>query len=138
MKTINNPKRKVSVTNQRSYFDWTDGMQVDRKGNGEIAITESELVKFFGVTWRKLNHRLKTIMKSSNLHPEERVADEEEVVINGPLKGYAPLYPLSIIIALSFLLDNTEAHLFRKYICQKLQKPASIITPIFLIGNMDN
>ena len=138
MKTINNPKRKVSVTNQRSYFDWTDGMQVDRKGNGEIAITESELVKFFGVTWRKLNHRLKTIMKSSNLHPEERVADEEEVVINGPLKGYAPLYPLSIIIALSFQLDNTEAHLFRKYICQKLQKPASIITPIFLIGNMDN
>ncbi|PMC22747.1 hypothetical protein CJ231_12460 [Hoylesella buccalis] len=138
MKTINNPKRKVSVTNQRSYFDWTDGMQVDRKGNGEIAITESELVKFFGVTWRKLNHRLKTIMKSSNLHPEERVADEEEVVINGPLKGYAPLYPLSIIIALSFQLDNTEAHLFRKYICQKLQKPASIITPIFLIDNMDN
>ncbi|WP_277016453.1 hypothetical protein [Prevotella corporis] len=138
MKTINNPKRKVSVTNQRSYFDWTDGMQVDRKRNGEIAITESELVKFFGVTWRKLNHRLKTIMKSSNLHPEERVADEEEVVINGPLKGYAPLYPLSIIIALSFQLDNTEAHLFRKYICQKLQKPASIITPIFLIGNMDN
>ena len=138
MKTINNPKRKVSVTNQRSYFDWTDGMQVDRKRNGEIAITESELVKFFGVTWRKLNHRLKTIMKSSNLHPEERVADEEEVVINGPLKGYAPLYPLSIIIALSFQLDNTEAHLFRKYICQKLQKPAFIITPIFLIGNMDN
>ncbi|MDQ7737387.1 hypothetical protein HUK48_08345 [Prevotella corporis] len=138
MKTINNPKRKVSVTNQRSYFDWTDGMQVDRKRNGEIAITESELVKFFGVTWRKLNHRLKTIMKSSNLHPEERVADEEEVVINGPLKGYAPLYPLSIIIALSFQLDNTEAHLFRKYICQKLQKPASIITPIFLIDNMDN
>ena len=138
MKTINNPKRKVSVTNQRSYFDWTDGMQVGRKGNGEIAMTESELVKFFGVTWRKLNHRLKTIMKSSNLHPEERVADEEEVVINGPLKGYAPLYPLSIIIALSFQLDNTEAHLFRKYICQKLQKPASIITPIFLIGNMDN
>lgn len=138
MKTINNLKRKVSVTNQRSYFDWTDGMQVDRKRNGEIAITESELVKFFGVTWRKLNHRLKTIMKSSNLHPEERVADEEEVVINGPLKGYAPLYPLSIIIALSFQLDNTEAHLFRKYICQKLQKPASIITPIFLIDNMDN
>ena len=101
-------------------------------------MTESELVSFFGVTWRKLNHRLQTIMISSNLHPEERVADEEEVVINGPLKGYAPLYPLSIIIALSFLLDNTEAHLFRKYICQKLQKPASIITPIFLIGNMDN
>ena len=138
MKTINNPKRKISVTNQRSYCDWTDGMQVVRKGNGEIAMTESELTRFFGGTWRKLNHRLQTLMKSLNLHPEERVADEEEVVINGPLKGYAPLYPLSIIIALSFQLDNTEAHLFRKYICQKLQKPAFIITPIFLLGSTNN
>lgn len=138
MKVNYSCQRKASVTNHRSYFDWGSKMQVIRKGNGEIAMTESELVRFFGVTWRKLNHRLQTIMKSSNLHPEERVADEEEVVINGPLKGYAPLYPLSIIIALSFQLDNTEAHLFRKYICQKLQKPASIITPIFLIGNMDN
>ena len=138
MKVNNSCQRKAGVTNQRSYFDWGSNMQVIRKGNGEIAMTESELVKFFRVTWRKLNHRLQTIMKSSNLHPEERVADEEEVVINGPLKGYAPLYPLSIIIALSFQLDNTEAHLFRKYICQKLQKPAFIITPIFLIDNMDN
>ena len=138
MKVNYSCQRKASVTNHRSYFDWGSKMQVIRKGNGEIAMTESELVRFFGITWRKLNHRLQTIMKSSNLHPEERVADEEEVVINGPLKGYAPLYPLSIIIALSFQLDNTEAHLFRKYICQKLQKPVSIITPIFLIGNMDN
>lgn len=138
MKTNNNLKIRTNTANHRSYFDWDSKMQVIRKGNGEIAMTESELVRFFGITWRKLNHRLQTIMKSSNLHPEERVADEEEVVINGQLKGYAPLYPLSIIIALSFQLDNTEAHLFRKHICQKLQKPASIITPIFLIGNMDN
>ena len=130
--------RLTTYTNQRGYFDWSSKMQVIRKGNGEIAMTESELTRFFGVTWRKLNHRLQTIMKSSNLHPEERVADEDEVVINGPLKGYAPLYPLSIIIALSFQLDNTEAHLFRKYICQKLQNPASVITPIFLLGNMNN
>ncbi|WP_315332369.1 hypothetical protein, partial [Prevotella histicola] len=98
----------------------------------------SELVRFFGVTWRKLNHRLQTIMKSSNLYPKERVADEEEVVINGLLKGYAPLYPLSIIIALSFQLESTEAHMFRRYICQKLQESVSMITPIFLIGNTDN
>ena len=89
MKTINNPKRKISVTNQRSYCDWTDGMQVVRKRYGEIAMTESELVKFFGVTWRKLNHRLQTIVKSSNLHPDERGADEEPVFISGQLKGCA-------------------------------------------------
>ena len=137
MKTINNPKRKVSVTNQRSYFDWTDGMQVDRKRNGEIAITESELVKFFGVTWRKLNHRLKTIIKSSSLHPDERVAGEE-VIKKGKTVSYSPLYPLPTIIALSFLLDSTEAHLFRKYVCQRVQKSASVITPVFLFGSTDN
>ena len=110
MKAINNPKRKISVNNQRSYFDWTD----------------------------KLNHRLQTVMKSPNLHPDERSVGEEEIIINGQLKGYAPLYPLPIIIALSFLLDSTEAHLFRKYVCQRLKQPASVITPIFLLGNTSN
>ena len=42
----------------RSYFEWGDNMQIIRKGKGEIAMTESELVGFFGVTWRKLNYRL--------------------------------------------------------------------------------
>lgn len=138
MKTNNNPKIRTNTSNQRSYFDWGSKMQVIRKGNGEIAMTESELVSFFGVTWRKLNHRLQTIMISSNLHPEERVADEEEVVINGQLKGYAPLYSLTTIIALSFQLDSTEAHLFRKYICERLQKPVSVIIPMFMFGNTNN
>lgn len=95
-------------------------------------------MRFFGVTWSKLNHRLQTVMKSPNLHPDERVAGEEEVIINEQLKGYAQLYPLPVIIALSFQLDSTEAHLFRKYLCERLQKPASVITPIFLLGNTNN
>ena len=83
MKVNNSCQRKAGVTNQRSYFDWGSNMQVIRKGNGEIAMTGSELVRFFGVTWRKLNHRLQTIVKSSNLHPDERVAGEEPVFISG-------------------------------------------------------
>ena len=138
MRASNNSKSKNSTYNHRSYFDWGSNMQVVRKGKGEIAMTESELVRFFGVTWRKLNHRLQTIIKTSDLHPDERVAGEEEVIINGQLKGYAPLYPLPIIIALSFLLESTEAHLFRKYVCERLQKPASVITPVFLLGNTNN
>jgi hypothetical protein len=113
-------------------------MQVVRKGYGEIAMTEGELARFFGVTWKKLNHRLQIIMKSSNLHPDERGAGEEDIYANGQLKGYAPLYPIPIIIALSFQLDSTEAHLFREYICERLQKSASVITPIFLLGNTNN
>ena len=138
MKAGNHPKRKASATNQRSYLDWSSNMQVVRKGEGEIAMTERELARFFGVTWKKLNHRLQIIMKSSDLHPNERSAGEENIYANEQLKGYAPLYPLPIIIALSFQLDSTEAHLFRKYLCERLQKPASVITPIFLLGSTNN
>lgn len=138
MKTINNPKRKVSVNNQCGYFDWSSSMEIVRKSSGNIAMTEGELARFFGVTWRKLNHRLQTIVKSSNLHPDERVAGEEPVFISGQLKGCAPLYPLPVIIALSFLLDSTEAHLFRKYVCRTLQKLTITVMPIFLLGNTKN
>ena len=96
----------------RSYFEWGDSMQIICKGNGDIAMTEGELVDFFGVTWRKLNYHLQLLLKTSHLHPDERDAGEEEVFVNGRLRGYAPLYPLSTIIALSFQLDCTEAYLF--------------------------
>ena len=138
MNTSHKPRTMTSTDNHRSCFDWGSNMQIIRKENGEIAMTKSELVRFFGVTWRKLNYRLQTIMKFSNLHPDERVAGEEDIYANEQLKGYAPLYPLPVIIALSFQLDSMEAHLFRKYLCERLQKPASVITPIFLLGNTNN
>ena len=119
----------------RSYFEWGGNMQIIRKDKGEIAMTESELVDFFGVTWRKLNYRLQLLLKTYTLQSEERAAGEVEVYVNGLLKGYAPLYPLSIIIALSYQLDSTEAHLFRKYVCQKLQRSALVIEQIYLHGN---
>ena len=138
MRTSKNSKSKNSTYNHRSIFDWGSNMQVIRKGEGEIAMTEGELVRFFGVTWRKLNHRLQAIIKSSNLHPDERGAGQEEVINGRECVGYASLYPLSTIIALSFLLDSMEAHLFRGYVCQRLKQPASMITPIFLLGNTNN
>mgnify|MGYP006971313435 FL=1 len=138
MNTNYKQRTMTSTDNHRSYFDWGSDMQIIRKGNGDIAMTEGELVRFFGVAWRKLNHRLQTIIKTSDLHPDERVAGEEEVIINKQLKGYAPLYPLPVIIALSFQLDSTEAHLFRSYICHMVQRPMATITPIFLIGNTHN
>ena len=138
MNTNYKQRTMTSTENHRSYFDWGCNMQVIRKGNGEIAMTESELVRFFGVTWKKLNHRLQTIIKSSDLYPDERVAGEEDIYANEQLKGYASLYPLPVIIAMSFQLDSTKAHLFRKYLCERLQKPAFVITPIFLLGNTNN
>lgn len=116
----------------RSYFEWGDSMQIICKGNGDIAMTESELVGFFGVTWRKLNYRLQQLLKEPSLRPNERNAGEVEVFVNGHLRGYAPLYPLSIIIALSYQLDSMEAHLFRKHLCRELQRPLPVVEQIYL------
>ena len=118
----------------RSYFEWGVNMQIIRKGKGKIAMTESELVDFFSVTWGKLNHRLQLLLKVSPLQPDERDTGEQEVYVNGQLRGYAPLYPLTIIIALSYQLDSMEAHLFRNYICQELQHPTPMVEQIFLYG----
>ena len=117
---------------ERSYFEWNDNMQITRKGKGDIAMTESELVGFFGGTWRKLNYRLQQLLKEPSLRPNERNAGEVEVFVNGHLRGYAPLYPLSIIIALSYQLDSMEAHLFRKHLCRKLQRPLPVVEQIYL------
>ena len=138
MNTSYRPKTMTDTYNHRSCFDWGSNMQVVHKGNGEIAMTEGELARFFGVTWSKLNSRLQALMKFSNLHPDERSAGEEDIYANEQLKGYAPLYPLPVIIVLSFQLDSIEAHLFRKYLFERLQKPAFVITPIFLLGNTNN
>ena len=119
----------------RSYFDWGNKMQIVRKGKGEIAMTESELVDFFNVTWKKLNYQLQLLLKTFSLHPEERNIGEVEVFVNGQLKGYALLYPLTIIIALSYQLDSMEAHLFRKHLCRELQRPSPVMEQIFLYGN---
>ena len=119
---------------ERSYFEWGGNMQIIRKDKGEIAMTESELVDFFSVTWRKLNYRLQLLLKVSPLQPDERDTGEPEVYVNGRLRGYAPLYPLTIIIALSYQLDSTEAHLFRKYICQEIKHPTPMVEQIFLYG----
>ena len=119
----------------RSYFEWGDNMQITCKGKGEIAMTESELVDFFSVTWRKLNYRLQLLLKVSPLQPDERDTGEQEVYVNGRLRGYAPLYPLTIIIALSYQLDSAEAHLFRKHICRELQRSAPVMEQIYLHCN---
>lgn len=123
------------IKRDRSYFEWGDNMQITCKGKGEIAMTESELVDFFSVTWRKLNYRLQLLLKVSPLQPDERDTGEQEVYVNGRLRGYAPLYPLTIIIALSYQLDSMEAHLFRKHLCRELQRPSPVMEQIFLYGN---
>lgn len=36
-------------------------MRVIRQGKGEVAMKEGELAKFFGVSWQKVNHKVRLI-----------------------------------------------------------------------------
>ena len=118
----------------RSYFEWGNGMQVVRRGTGDVAMTEGELARFFGVTWKKVSGRLRAITEDSILSPDERNAGERKIVTDKEVKGYAPLYPLPTIIALSFQLDCIEAHLFRRHVCSELMRPRNALTPIIIYG----
>ena len=127
-------KAAIRLDTGCSYFEWGNGMQVIRRGKGEVAMTEGELARFFRVIWRKVNGRLRTITEESVLHPEERGADERKIVTDKEVRGYAPLYPLPTIIALSFQLDCVEAHLFRRHVCSELMRPRNALTPIIIYG----
>ena len=127
-------KAAIRLDTGRSYFEWGNGMQVIRRGKGEVAMTEGELARFFGVTWRKVNGRLRAITEDSVLSPDERDAGERKIVTDKKVRGYAPLYPLPTIIALSFQLDCVEAHLFRRHVCSELMRPRNALTPIIIYG----
>ena len=127
-------KAAIRLDTGCSYFEWGNGMQVIRMGKGEVVMTEGELARFFRVIWRKVNGRLRTITEESVLHPEERGADERKIVTDKEVRGYAPLYPLPTIIALSFQLDCVEAHLFRRHVCSELMRPRNALTPIIIYG----
>ena len=127
-------KAAIRLNTGRSYFEWGNGMQVIRRGKGEVAMTEGELARFFGVTWRKVNGRLRAITEDSVLSPDERDAGERKIVTDKEVRGYAPLYPLPTIIALSFQLAWVEAHLFRRHVCSELMRPRNALTPIIIYG----
>ncbi|SUB87128.1 Uncharacterised protein [Prevotella denticola] len=78
---------------ERSRLEWGSNMHVVCKGNGEIAMTEGELARFFGVTWRKFNGRLQNIIHNPDLYPDERCAGERVIGRDKELAGYAPFLP---------------------------------------------
>ena len=110
-------------------------MCVIYQGKGEVAMTEGELAKFFGVSWQKVNHKVKLIKQTMCLkHYEIKAANAISSVSKqgDNVESYAPLCPLPIIIALSFHLNSVEAGMFRKYLCQRLQSPAPTFIPIIV------
>ena len=80
---------------ERSFFEWSDGMCVIRQGKGEIAMTEGELAKFFGVSWQKVNHKVKLIKQTMCLKPYEIEAGNVTSNINIGMRNDFILRPPS-------------------------------------------
>ena len=110
-------------------------MRVIRQGKGEVAMTEGELARFFGVSWQKVNHKVRFIKQTMCWKPYELEAGNATSSISKQgyrVESYAPLCSLSIIVALSFHLDSVETGMFRKYLCQRLQSSAPTFIPIIV------
>ena len=125
----------ISKAIVRSFFEWSDGMRVIRQGKGEVAMTEGELAKFFGVSWQKVNHKVRLIKQTMCLKYYEIEAGNATSSISkqgDSVESYAPLCPMPIIIALSFHLNSVEAGMFRKHFCQRLQSPAPTFIAIIV------
>ena len=105
------------------------------KAKGEVAMTEGELAKFFGVSWQKVNHKVRLIKQTMCLKYYEIEAGNATSNISkqgDSVESYAPLCPMPIIIALSFHLNSVEAGMFRKHFCQRLQSPAPTFIAIIV------
>ena len=44
-------------------------MRVIRHGKGEVAMTEGELARFFGVSWQEVNNKVRLIKQTMCLKP---------------------------------------------------------------------
>ena len=95
---------------------------------GELSFTIPKEHPHYGVL-----EKLKSLIKVYR--------DDTLIWIGRVIEDERDLYESRKVVAegaLSFLLDSTDAHLFRKYISRRLQTEAAIITPIFLLGKTKN
>ena len=110
-----------------------NGMLVIRRGKGEIAMAGGRACKVLRSYMEKSQWQTSGDKpKIPILSPDERNAGERKIVTDKEVRGYAPLYPLPTIIALSFQLDCVEAHLFRRHVCSELMRPRNSVIPIII------
>ena len=102
--------------------------------NGNVWMSEMELVELFGVIAPTLRAAIRAIYKSGILCP----ATTQRCDLATP-KGWATFYNLEVVIALAFRLNTCEANLIRQKVleglCQRNENGISILLSFGSIGH---
>ena len=99
--------------------------------DGNVWMSEMELMELFGVIAPTLRAAIKAIYKSGTLYPEST----QHCDLATP-KCWATYYNLEVIIALAFQLNNYEASVIRQKVLEGLcQRKENGIDFLILLGN---
>ena len=99
--------------------------------NGNVWMSEMELVELFGVISPTLRAAIKAIYKSGTLCP----VSTQRCDLASP-KGWATYYNLEVVIALAFRLNTYEASRIRQKVLESIcQRKESGIDFLILLGD---
>ena len=99
--------------------------------DGNVWMSEMELMELFGVIAPTLRAAIKAIYKSGTLYPEST----QHCDLATP-KCWATYYNLEVIIALAFQLNNYEASVIRQKVLEGLcQRKENGIDFLISLGN---
>ena len=102
--------------------------------NGNVWMSEMELLELFGVIAPTLRTAIKAIYKSGTLYP----ATTQRCDLAIP-KSWATFYNLEVVIALAFRLNTYEANRIREKVleslCQRKENGINLLISLTSIGH---
>ena len=102
--------------------------------NGNVWMSEMELVELFGVIAPTLRAAIKAIYRSGTLSPATTLRCDLAIP-----KGWATFYNLEVVIALAFRLSTYEASRIRQKVLEGFsQRKESGIDFLILLGDNSN
>ena len=112
---------------QRNIIKWSEynGYTELTIANGEIWMSESELVDLFGVFIPKLRNAIKGLYKEQLVKPYET---ERTIKKRGNL--YVTVYNMEVVLLLAFRLNTYQARAVRKELMERISrdhKPFEVI-----------
>ena len=112
---------------ERNIIKWSEYSEYTKLTipNGEIWMSESELVDLFGVFIPKLRNAIKGLYKEQLVKPYET---EQTIKKRGNL--YVTVYNMEVVLLLAFRLNTYQARAVRKELMERIErnhKPFEVI-----------
>ena len=118
---------------ERNIIKWSEYRELTIP-NGEIWMSESELVDLFGVFISKLRNAIKALYKEEQVKPYEA-----ERTIKVQRNMYLTVYNMEVVMLLAFRLNTYQTRAVRRELMERIErnhKPFEVIlTAVVGTGN---